>query len=111
MTFKLKWDVDKANGVMWVASDIAKSLCGSMKDKTGIHFIEHMCYVHDHLFEWCTLEEENVKVGSFLVKRFKDRKFADNFVKEYTEFDKETIKEMNELDKKDFSKLSNDEVF
>lgn len=107
----MKWDIDKANAVMWIASEAAKSFCGSMKEKTGINFTEHFCYILDHNFKWCSLKEENKKVGNFLVERFKNKKFADKFLKDYKEFGKKTIKELNEMDKKDFSKLNKNELF
>lgn len=107
----MTWESDQVNGVMWVSSEAAKSLCGSMEKVVGIKFKENMTYVHNHLFEWATLEEENEKVGNFLVEKFRDKQFSKKFFKDYRAFDKETIKTMNITDKKDFSKSSNEEIF
>lgn len=107
----MKWDVDKTDGVLWIASEAAKSLCGSMKRTTGIYFTKHLCYVKDFSFEWCTLESENEKIGNFLVERFKDKKFLEKFIKDFYEFYRNAIKLLNELDKINFSKISNDELF
>ena len=82
----MKWDNDKTHGVMWIAAEAAKSLLGSMKKETGTCFTENLCYCHDNNFEWCTLEEENIKIGNFLVKKFKDDSFAGKFIKDYRRF-------------------------
>ncbi|MDO8740125.1 MAG: PEP-utilizing enzyme [Candidatus Woesearchaeota archaeon] len=107
----MKWDVDKLNGVLWIAAEAAKSLCGSMEKETGIKFREHMCYCKGHLFHWCTLEKENEKVGNFLVERFADKSFAGRFVKDYGILYKKVVRELNRLDEKDFSELSSSELF
>jgi phosphohistidine swiveling domain-containing protein len=107
----MKWDIDTSESVMWIASEAAKSLTGSMKKKVGICFIKHICSVKDSFFKWCTLEEENLKVGNFLVEKFKNKKFVDKFVRDYKQFDKNSIKILNNLDNKDLSKLSNKELF
>ena len=91
----MKWDVDKLNGVLWIAAEAAKSLCGSMEKETGIKFREHMCYCKGHIFHWCTLEKENKEIGSFLVKRFAYESFASRFVKDYGILYKEIIRELN----------------
>ena len=107
----MKWDIDKAYGVMWIGGEGAKSLCGSMKEKVGINFVRHLCYVHDHIFEWCTTEKENKTVGDFLVNKFKNNKFASRFERDYRNFDKKSIKKLNELDKIEFSRLNNNKLF
>ena len=71
-----------------------------MEKETGIRFKKNLVYGKKHDFKWCTLESENEKIGNFLVKRFKDKKFSDKFVKDYTEFFQNAIKELkgqNEL--------------
>jgi len=107
----MKWDVDKTHGVMWIASEAAKSAVGSMKDMLGTRFTELLCYNPNHEFQWCTLEDENEKIGLFLVQKFKDKKFSDKYVQDYRNFDKISIKELNDLDRKDLSKLSIEELF
>jgi phosphohistidine swiveling domain-containing protein len=107
----MKWDIDEAYSTLWVASEAAKALLGSMKDKVGIRFTENLCHIKNLKFKWCTLEEENEKIGNFLVEKFKNKRFANKFIKDYKEFDKKTIKLLNKLDKKDFSKISDNELF
>lgn len=107
----MTWDIDKADACMWIASEAAKSLVGSMEKECGIRFTKHLCHVVKHKFRWCCTEEENERVGNFLVEKFKDSKFVEKFVKDYKKFDIETIKELNELDRKDFSKFSDEELF
>ena len=107
----MKWDIDEASGLLWVAGEVARSLCDTMKEKLGICFTKHMSYFHKNNFKWCTLESENEKVGNFLVDRFKNKAWAAAFVKDYTAFDKATIKELDALDKKDFSKLDTAGIF
>jgi hypothetical protein len=107
----MKWDIDTSEAVMWVAAEAGKSLTNSMKHKCGIAFTENINTVENDFFQWCTLEKEEKKVGKFLVERFKNKNFSEKFVKEYSEFIKISIKTLNELDKKDFSKLKKDELF
>lgn len=110
--FKMtRWDIDKVVGVMWVAGIFAKPLVDSMEKETGICFTEHLVHVKNHNFLWCVPEAELEKVGTFLVKRFKNKRFAENFVRKYRVFEKRAIKELNEMDKIDVTKLSNEEVF
>lgn len=106
-----RWDIDKVVGVMWVAGLFAKPLVSSMEKETGICFTEHLVHVKNHNFLWCVPEAELENVGTFLVKRFKNKRFAENFVRKYRAFEKRTIKELNEMDRVDVTKLSNEEVF
>src|SRR3989338_3378732 len=105
-----RWDIDRAEGVLWIAGEAAKSLTGSMKKETGVCFIEHLAHSKNHNFRWCTTEQEMEKVGNFLVKRFSDKKFSDSFVKKYKLFDSCTIKQLNKFDKLNLSKFSNKQV-
>ena len=41
----MKWDIDEAYSNLWIASEAAKALLGTMKDKVGIRFTEHLCYI------------------------------------------------------------------
>jgi phosphohistidine swiveling domain-containing protein len=107
----MKWDIDKANGVLWIGSEATKSLLGTMQDKVGIRFTEVLVYGHEHLFKWCTLEAENEKIGYFLVQRFKDKKFTKKFLAGYKKFDVDSIKELNRLDSQDFSAISDKKLF
>ena len=108
----MKWDIDKADAVLWIASEAAKSLCGSMKKKCGISFNEHLVSVRKgHEFWWCCLESENEKVGNFLVNKFKSRKFRQKFDKDYRNFYRKAVKELDSIDRKDFSVMSNRELF
>ena len=107
----VKWDIDKAEGVMWIAGEAAKSLLGSMKDVAGTCFTEHICYIKDKLFHWCTLEEENEKIGRFLIERFKGKGFLNVFIKNSYRFYRDAIPVLNRLDKIDFSGLDNGELF
>lgn len=107
----MKWDRDETHAFLWIAIEAAKSLVGSMKNKVGTRFTSHLSYVKDHKFSWCTLEEENEKVGRFLVERFKNKNFVKKFVKDYRKFDKNTIKTLDKLDKTDFSKISSNKLF
>ena len=107
----MKWDVDKADGVMWIASEAAKSLVKSMKDVCGIAFTKNLCYIKNHIFYWCTLEKENEKIGNFLVKKFKDDKFLKKFEKDFFNFHKKTINFLNEMDKTEFSKINDGKLF
>ena len=107
----MKWDVDKADGVMWIAAEAANSLTGSMKDICGISFTENLCYIKNHVFYWCTLEKENEKIGNFLFERFKDKGFLKKFEKDFFEFHEKSVKFLNKMDKKDFSKIDDDELF
>ncbi|MBW2978018.1 hypothetical protein KY331_04190 [Candidatus Woesearchaeota archaeon] len=107
----MKWDIDETHGVLWIGLEAAKALMNTMKNKVGISFKEHMVYGNHHVFKWCTLENENEKVGNFLVKKFKNKKFAEKFIKDYKNFEGSAIKTLNELDKTNFSKVSNDKLF
>lgn len=107
----MKWDIDKTNGVLWIAGEAGKSLLGSMKDILGISFTELFCYNPNHEFQWCTLEKENEEIGLFLVGKFKDKRFSKKYAEDYRKFDKKAIKELNTLDKKGFLKLADKALF
>jgi len=108
----MKWDIDKADSVVWIAIEAAKSLCGSMKDMCGICFNEHLVSVREgHKFWWCCLESENEKVGNSLVERFKNRAFRQKFDRDYRNFYKKAVKELDASDRNDFRKISGKKLF
>ena len=108
----MKWDVDKADAVLWIATEAAKSLCGSMKSKCGIMFNEHLVAVEDgHRFRWCLLESENESIGNFLVNKFKNSKFRTKFDKDHRQFYRKAVKKLDSIDNKDFSKINNKGLF
>lgn len=106
-----KWDVDKGTSQVWIAVEAARSLVGSMKKRLGVCFTQNFCYFKNHDFLWCTLEEENIKVGNFLVEKFRDKDFSVKFAKNYHNFYKVCAAELNKLDKADFLKLSDKKLF
>jgi len=72
----MEWDRDDVNGVLWVASEGAHSLCGSMEGPCGTRFTRHFTYVRDRDFTWCLPEEELRRVGRHLVGK-EARDFAE----------------------------------
>lgn len=107
----MKWDIDETKGVMWIGSEAVKSLCFSMKKELGMSFTSLICYIKNYHFKWCTLESENKKIGRYLADKFKNKKFCQKYHKDYRQFYKNTIQQLNQIDKTDFSKLSNKKLF
>ena len=107
----MKWDNDYCDGVFWIGLEAAYSLLGSMEKVLGIKFTEHIIYCVDKKFYWLTLEEENIKIGNFLIESFKDKGFLKKTVKGYQELKENTIKELDSLDKEDFSRYSKEGLF
>jgi phosphoenolpyruvate synthase/pyruvate phosphate dikinase len=107
----MKWKIDTTECVVWLAAEAGKSFTKSMKSKLGICFTKNICTFKNSFFQWCTLYEENQKIGDFLLEKFKNKNFSSSFVKDYSKFDKDSIKFLNKLDKVDFSKLNDKELF
>lgn len=106
-----KWDIDTTEGVFWIACEAAKSFLFSMEKEVGVKFNEVMLYYHNYIFEWCTLEDENRKVGLFLVEKFKENKFAKKYAQKYMNFYNKCVAEMDSIDKKNLANEPDDKLF
>jgi len=70
---QIKWDIDEAEAIYWIAPEAAYSFTDEMSKIFGIAFNRNVAiYDKSGVFKWCTLSDELTEVGNKCVDKFKD---------------------------------------
>ena len=110
---KPKWDVDEAECNTWYIKDVG---IGFVRDFEKIHGKSptvHMTVLYyDRRFKWCTLHDENIEVGRYLVDKMQhNRDYADAITNKFMKNYKEYTAYLKKIRSLDLEKIENKGLF
>jgi phosphohistidine swiveling domain-containing protein len=107
-----KWDLDEAEGIMWIGLEAAYSMTEGMKKVFGFSYDRHICYGDSHgIFKWYTLTSELTEIGKKSIEKLKDPEFRKVIIKNIHGVRNKFTKNILEYRKKQPSEYSDDELF
>jgi len=108
----MKWDLDEAEGMFWIAVEAGYSLTKGMKNVYGFAFTRNVVLrFQNKLFKWYTLISENEELGPKFIEKFKDDAFREKIKKAMHDIKIELDKDIKKWQTENKEKLSINELF